>query len=73
MDGTEEDPNEIAHFDLGSNCPAGGITKVDDVKKTEGKGGNVMYLYITDLEATEKVSPPLRCFDLSGSGSQQTS
>lgn len=56
MDGTEEDPNQIAHFDLGSNCPAGGITKVNEVNKTEGKGGNVLYLYVSDLEAMEKVS-----------------
>lgn len=72
MDGTEEDPSQIAHFDLGSTCPAGGITKVGEVKKTDGKGGNVMYLYVNNLAGTEKVNLPVRCFDLSGYGPQQT-
>ncbi len=65
MDGVEEDPSDIAHFDLGSNCPAGGITKVSEVTRTQGKGGNVMYLYVSDLKATEKVRKLL--FDLSSS------
>jgi predicted enzyme related to lactoylglutathione lyase len=56
MDGTEENPEEIAHFEHGANCPGGGITKVDEVVRTEGKGGNVLYLYVNDLGATEKVS-----------------
>ena len=72
MDGTEEDPSQIAHFDLGSNCPAGGITKVGEVTKTKGRGGNVMYLYVSDLAGAEKVSFPVRCFGLSGYGLQQT-
>ena len=55
MDGIEEDPNEIAHFDLGSKCPAGGITKVNEVVRTGGKGGNVLYLWAEDLAAVEKV------------------
>lgn len=57
MDGTEEDPTQIVHFELGSNCPGGGITKVDQVVKTEGKGGQVLYLYFENgLADVAKVS-----------------
>ena len=48
-DGIIEDPNAIAHFDHGATCPAGGITKVDEVLRTEGKGGCVLYLFVEDL------------------------
>ena len=55
MDGIEEDPAQIAHFDLGSTCPAGGITRVSEVVPTKGKGGTVLYLMVNDLEAAMKV------------------
>ena len=55
MDGIEEDPAQIAHFDLGPRCPGGGITKVCEVVSTKGKGGNVFYLMADDIEAIMKV------------------
>lgn len=55
MDGTEEDPTKIVHFSFGDGCPGGGITKVDQVVKTNGKGGVVLYLMVDDLEGAMKV------------------
>ncbi|KAJ9636183.1 hypothetical protein H2204_005455 [Knufia peltigerae] len=54
MDGTEEDPTKIVHFSFGDGCPGGGITKVDQVVKTNGKGGVVLYLMVDDLEGAMK-------------------
>jgi predicted enzyme related to lactoylglutathione lyase len=55
MDGREEDPNKIVHFSLGSSCPGGGITLVEnpaEFLRTRGKGGAIIYLMVDDLEAT---------------------
>lgn len=58
MDGVEEDPSQIAHFNLGTGCPGGGITKVSDEEfvRTGGKGGAVLYLVVEDLDKAMEVS-----------------
>jgi predicted enzyme related to lactoylglutathione lyase len=54
-DGLEEDPNQIAHFSH-PGCASGGFTKVDELIRTGGKGGAVIYVWVDDLEVAEKVS-----------------
>jgi hypothetical protein len=54
-DGRQEDPNKIAHIESFKDCPGGGITKTNEVLRTEGKGGTILYLYVNDLEDTERV------------------
>ncbi|RMZ88327.1 hypothetical protein DV736_g4438, partial [Chaetothyriales sp. CBS 134916] len=52
--GTSKDPNEIALFEFGSRSPGGGITRVDQVVSTKGKGGAVLYLIVDDIDAAMK-------------------
>ncbi|KIW11028.1 hypothetical protein PV08_10327 [Exophiala spinifera] len=53
--GEEEDPTEVAHFSFGDTCPGGGITRVDQVAQTRGKGGVVLYLSVDNLETAMEV------------------
>lgn len=56
-DGRQEDPTAIVHFSLGATSPGGGITKVnpEDFLRTQGKGGPIIHLMVSDLEASMKV------------------
>lgn len=56
-DGQYEPAEEVAHFDLGDRCPAGGITRVEEGKfvKTGGTGGVALYLIVDDLKQAMKV------------------
>lgn len=68
MDGREEDPTQIQHFSLGSTSPGGGITRVkpEELVRTEGKSGPVIYLMVDDLEQTMEVCfPNPRCVKVS--------
>jgi hypothetical protein len=62
MDGLEEDPSYIAHFDHGPHGTSGGITKVgaDELVSTKGKGGAVLYMWADSLEEAMQVG----CFPL---------
>ena len=44
----------------GQSCPGGGITRVSeaDWANSHGKGGVVLFLYVTDIELYHEVSCP---------------
>ena len=55
MDGVGEDSAQVAHFDLGSRRPSGGMTEMPEVMSTKGQGGVVLYFMVDVLELTAKV------------------
>lgn len=42
----------------GQSCPGGGITRVSEAewKNSHGKGGVVLYLYVSEISEYEEVS-----------------